>query len=423
MVDEDLSPTLIQKTVHLGTLLRSFPQASVASKSLLDLKLTTKRIERLTERIGQERVAERDAQVAAWQNLPLMQKLVAPPGVKPPDVVAISCDGGRLQRCDLPADRDSNWCEYKAGILSELEAATHVGDPCPNIPAVFLDPARVETLAREIGQVAAQPPELSELPAKPATTEATECTPVKSPGAINQLPTEGVPEADYVPPKVLSRDVCATLEDSHKFGFILATVAWSLGFALARVKAFIADGLPWNWTIWEKHFKHLKFVPILDFIHALTYVYASAMAGRRNDEGWPIYTRWIRWIWEGQVATVIAQLAERQKELGLPPEDASETDPRQIVCDALTYLQNQQARMKYPEYRKQGLPITSSHMESTIKQLNERIKGSEKFWSGRGGEAVLQLRADMLSDSEPLVPFWAARATAATGTRTYGMAA
>ena len=65
MVDEDLSPTLIQKTVHLGTLLRSFPQASVASKSLLDLKLTTKRIERLTERIGQERVAERDAQVAA----------------------------------------------------------------------------------------------------------------------------------------------------------------------------------------------------------------------------------------------------------------------------------------------------------------------------------------------------------------------
>ena len=79
--------------------------------------------------------------------------------------------------------------------------------------------------------------------------------------------------------------------------------------------------------------------------------------------------------------------------------------------------------MKYPEYRKQGLPITSSHMESTIKQLNERIKGSEKFWSGRGGEAVLQLRADMLSDSEPLVPFWAARATAATGTRTYGMAA
>ena len=61
--------------------------------------------------------------------------------------------------------------------------------------------------------------------------------------------------------------------------------------------------------------------------------------------------------------------------------------------------------MNYPEYRKQGLPIRSSHMESAIKQLNERIKGSEKFWSGRGGEAVLQLRADLLSDSQPLLAF------------------
>lgn len=140
-VDEDLSPTLIEKTVHLGTMLRSFPQARIASETLLDVRLTTKRIERLTERIGQERVAERDAQVTTWQSLPLVQKLAAPPGVKPPDVVAISCDGGRLQRCDLAADRDSHWCEYKAGTLSELKAVTHTSDPCPEIPAVFLNPS------------------------------------------------------------------------------------------------------------------------------------------------------------------------------------------------------------------------------------------------------------------------------------------
>jgi len=403
-------------------MLRSFPQARVASESLLDLQLTTKRIERLTERIGQERVAERDAQVAAWQTLPLMQKLAAPPGVKPPDVVAISCDGGRFQRCDLPADRDSNWCEYKAGILSELKAATHESDPCPEIPSVFLDPNRVETLAREIGQVAAEPSEWSEV-SLPTSTAATQSASVTSPAECEHSRHVSVPESDYTPPKVLSRDVCATLEVSRKFGVMLAAVAWSLGFAAGRLKAFVADGLPWNWTIWEKHFKHLQFVPILDFIHALTYVFAAALAGRFHDEGWPIYERWIRWIWEGEVARVIAELANRQKELGLPPDDASETDPRQIVCDALTYLQNQQSRMKYPDYRKQGLPITSSHMESTIKQLNERIKGSEKFWSARGGEAVLQLRADMLSDSQPLVPFWANRAQTATGTRTYQMAA
>ena len=88
-----------------------------------------------------------------------------------------------------------------------------------------------------------------------------------------------------------------------------------------------------------------------------------------------------------------------------------------IVNAALRYLQNQQPRMNYPEYRKQGLPITSSHMESTIKELNYRIKGSEKFWASRGGESVLQLKSDTLSASDPLSQFWKVRVTTRTGFR------
>ncbi len=44
-----------------------------------------------------------------------------------------------------------------------------------------------------------------------------------------------------------------------------------------------------NWGIWKREFKHLRFVPILDFIHALTYVFAAAMAGRSGLQGGPIY--------------------------------------------------------------------------------------------------------------------------------------
>ena len=40
-------------------------------------------------------------------------------------------------------------------------------------------------------------------------------------------------------------------------------------------------------------------------------------------------------------------------------------------------------------------------MESMVKQINQRVKGTEKFWSEEGSEAVLQLRADHLSDGEP----------------------
>lgn len=65
----------------------------------------------------------------------------------------------------------------------------------------------------------------------------------------------------------------------------------------------------------------------------------------------------------------------------------------------------------------------SSHVESTIKQINYRMKGTEKFWSEAGAEALLQLRADHLSDDEPLEEFWQRRQTATTGQRRYSRSA
>ncbi len=56
--------------------------------------------------------------------------------------------------------------------------------------------------------------------------------------------------------------------------------------------------------------------------------------------------------------------------------------------------------MNYPEYRKLGLPITSSLMESTNQQLSRRVKGTEKFWNQSTADAILQLGADSLSDSQ-----------------------
>ena len=75
--------------------------------------------------------------------------------------------------------------------------------------------------------------------------------------------------------------------------------------------------------------------------------------------------------------------------------------------------------MNYPQYRRQGLPLTSSHIESTIKQINRRIKGSEKFWRRDTGDAVLQLRADSLSDSRPMESFWRRWQAQPTGVNCY----
>ena len=88
-----------------------------------------------------------------------------------------------------------------------------------------------------------------------------------------------------------------------------------------------------------------------------------------------------------------------------------------MVAETLTYLRNQQSRMRYDQYRRDGLPITTAHIESTIKQINHRVKGSEKFWNEAGAEALLQLTADYLSDRAPLDNFWQQRPTTRTGQR------
>ncbi len=44
---------------------------------------------------------------------------------------------------------------------------------------------------------------------------------------------------------------------------------------------------------------------------------------------------------------------------------------------------------------------------ATIKQINRRIKGSEKFWLEGGAEAILQLRAAQLSQDDRWKRYWA----------------
>lgn len=405
-VDETLSPSLLEKASLLGTVLGSFPQAQQASRQLLDTVLGIKRIERLTERIGEERVAQRDAQTEAFDALPLVDKQRAPQGVKAPQVASIMPDGGRLQLCTQNEDSKTYWHEYKAACLLGQQSDVSADDPCPDVPKMFLERGRIETLTRDIGKKAADSKAANAAAAADSSSPASESE-------------NSAAEFEYEPPDVLNRDVLATRRKSQIFGKMLAARAWSLGMFASSRKAYVGDGQNWIWRVWDRWFKPFGFVGILDIIHALTYVFAAATAGRSRDQGWAIYVRWITWVWQGEVTKVLDELALRQQELGLPTEEDGATSVRRIVHEALTYLQNQSPQMNYPQYRRQGLPITSSHIESTVKLVNQRVKGSEKFWSERGAEALLQLKADTLSDTGHWDQFWNTRPQSKTGTRTY----
>ena len=92
---------------------------------------------------------------------------------------------------------------------------------------------------------------------------------------------------------------------------------------------------------------------------------------------------------------------------------------RQTIAEVTGYFQRNRDRMKYDEYRRRGLPIVSSHVESTVKRFNRRVKGTEKFWSESGADALLQLRADYLSETEPMEKYWQEREAGETGRRIY----
>lgn len=409
------------KVVYAAVSNPSFVLASQDLAKLAEADVPAKQVERIAKGIGKERCDERDAAMTAYMARPLVERKKAPPGVTPPDLAVVGTDGGRLQIFDRsvsasaattasvePALQDDDstrrgrhWREDKVGLLMAMQSKVSVADPCPAVPEGFLDPTRMGKLVRELRK------------GVPITEEAAQQA--EDPDAVG----ESFQSKGHVwePPQVQHKRLVASRRSWQQFGPLVASAAWAMGLFAASRRAFLGDGAENNWTLWKERFS--SFVPILDFIHALSYVYAAAHAGRGRSEGWTCYARWIRWVWEGRVAEVLTELETRQAEVGEPTEQDKETNPRAVVSKAWTYLRNNAGRMKYDAYRRQGLPITSSYVESAVKQFNQRVKGTEKFWSEEGAEAILQLRADHLSDDKPLEAFWQRRQERQTGQRLY----
>ena len=299
--------------------------------------------------------------------------------------------------------RTGHWRESKVAVLETYLGTAHDADPDPDVPRCFLDLKRTAEMVRGLGH------------ALPTGLEfATEG---RAEGADDATATGRDRAARPGRPARLVRSALASRACSDDFGPMVHQAAWERNFFGAGRRVSLGDGLPVNWTIHRRHFS--TFTAILDFVHALSYVFAAAFAGRPQFEGVAVYKRWIQAVWSGQVAVILPELDAASAAMGPPPPECSESDPRQIVFDARRYLGNNAGRMHYDEYRRQGLPIMTSAVESVIKMVNRRVKGTEKFWSEGGAEAVLQLRADDLSETGIMPRFWSEREKNASAGRPY----
>jgi hypothetical protein len=359
----ETTPELASAVVFLASEVRSFERASIVLRRVLKQAVSTSTIRRIAKEVGLELTEEPldgdDSEVVV------------------PQAAVVSCDGGRLRTREPDSGRgvrpsgENGWRETKNASLERmrLPKSGGEGDPCPDLPTTFRTTARVAKLAEK---------------------------PVPNDGVS---PNDETRRVLYSGPKRVLRTVLASMASSDDFGPMMAREAQRRRFFESPRRAFVGDGLPWNWTIWKKHFR--SFVPILDFIHAIQYVFNAALSLADNEaDGWDAYVHSITLCWQGRVDDVIRQWTDACRTRGISVEaKLADDDPNKPLVDAVRYLTNNRSRMDYPTYRRLGLPVTSSPMESLVKQMNLRVKGTEMFWDDpAGAEAILRLRAASLSD-------------------------
>jgi len=269
-----------------------------------------------------------------------------------------------------------------------LQTYTNVGydkDPKPEPPEAFVNPVRVERPCREMERVRGTGVDKHPKEEDPES--------MKKPGKKKKRRKERKKR-----PQRLVRTVVATTAAVEAFGWMVSAEAMHRKMYAARKRAVIGDGGNWIDPLEQMHFP--DWIQILDFLHLLVHLFAAARLAYPRDAraAWKLYERRRRDAWGGPVQEVIDTLKSQWDRMRA---DASSTkDACRVVELAMGYVERNRQRMAYPRYRRLGLPVSSALVESLIKQINHRVKGTEQFWNNGGLEAVLQVRAAYLSEDD-----------------------
>lgn len=395
MDEHGYSSSVVERIVAATARFSSFRDATDAVR-MAGIVISESQVRRLAHEVGAELIEQRDRKVIEHRRRQLPTRVAVIP-----ETVAVEVDGGRIRTRAAergPGVHEAQNKEDKVAALVTLTSSTCAHDPCPEPPDSFQCPRRVKRLVTQMkGQAGeANPQEIPDESTNPVA---------------DSNETQG---PERWSPVQLVRTCVASLEASSSFGPMMAAEAQQRHFYEAKRRAFVADGMAYNWSIHEGYFR--DFEPIVDFLHVLCYVYTSACAVNADESSaWAQYLVWLRACWQGQAGAVLSELDEWQARLGEPPPGEPKSaedrhDPRRLVSEARSYLRNNQKRMDYPRYRRVGLPTTSSLVESLVGEFNTRVKDKRKHWTRtHGAESILQLRAAVLSGDDRLSRFFADR--------------
>jgi hypothetical protein len=197
-----------------------------------------------------------------------------------------------------------------------------------------------------------------------------------------------------------STSYVGAIETAEQFGPRIYAEAVRRGLLQAQRVMVLGDGSPWIWAIAHEHFPEA--LQIVDLYHAREHLanLAKIVYGPTHSEGkqW-LATRYHE-LDAGKVETILGALRRLKSR--------DDTVQKEIEKQ-IHYFQANAERMRYAEFRRQGLFVGSGVIEAGCKTIvGLRLKQSGMKWTVGGANAIIALRC--LDLSGRWEEFWENRA-------------
>jgi hypothetical protein len=175
---------------------------------------------------------------------------------------------------------------------------------------------------------------------------------------------------------------------------LLALHLHRLGAARAKAVSFVSDGAPWiwnrlDWVVGRAGLDPKRIERILDCCHAAHHISLALQALDLSEAERTATYRTLRHrLRAGRSRDVVSTL--RTMAEGQPPDSG--------VWTEIEYLNKHEAHLRYDWFGYRGRPPGSGAVESAIRRvINLRLKGNGIYWKEENAEAMLVLRAAVLT--------------------------
>lgn len=197
-----------------------------------------------------------------------------------------------------------------------------------------------------------------------------------------------------------STSYVGAIETAEEFGPRIYAEAVRRGLYQAKRAVILGDGSPWIWGIANEHFPDA--LQIVDLYHAREHLanLAKIVYGPASSEAkqWTA-TRYPE-LDAGKVEAIMGALSRLK---------ARDDKVQKEIDKQIHYFQTNAERMRYAEFRRQGLFVGSGVIEAGCKTIvGFRLKQSGMKWTVRGANAIIALRC--LDLSGRWEQFWENRA-------------